>query len=31
MSGIDRLQGDATAPQAEGVKLIVHVCDDLGG
>ncbi|QMU18750.1 macro domain-containing protein [Streptomyces pristinaespiralis] len=23
--------GDATAPQGKGVKLIVHVCNDLGG
>lgn len=31
MSGITYLKGDATAPQAKGVKLIVHVCNDLGG
>ncbi|MET9424498.1 macro domain-containing protein [Streptomyces sp. NPDC006540] len=31
MSGIRYVRGDATAPQAKGVKLIVHVCNDLGG
>lgn len=31
MSGITWLKGDATAPQGKGVKLIVHVCNDLGG
>lgn len=31
MSEITYLKGDATAPQAEGAKLIVHVCNDLGG
>ncbi|WP_203183781.1 macro domain-containing protein [Streptomyces pratensis] len=31
MSGITYVQGDATAPQGKGVKLIVHVCNDLGG
>ncbi|CAM5321854.1 macro domain-containing protein [Streptomyces atroolivaceus] len=31
MSGITYVRGDATAPQAKGVKLIVHVCNDLGG
>ncbi|MFI5529414.1 macro domain-containing protein [Kitasatospora sp. NPDC051853] len=25
------VKGDATAPQAKGPKLIVHVCNDLGG
>jgi O-acetyl-ADP-ribose deacetylase (regulator of RNase III) len=25
------VKGDATAPQAEGNKIIVHVCNDLGG
>ncbi|MFF2806229.1 macro domain-containing protein [Streptomyces sp. NPDC058000] len=24
-------KGDATAPQGKGVKMIVHVCNDLGG
>jgi len=28
---ITYLRGDATAPQAKGVKLIAHVCNDLGG
>ncbi|WP_103535300.1 macro domain-containing protein [Streptomyces sp. SM11] len=31
MSEIIRVRGDATAPQGKGVKLIVHVCNDLGG
>ncbi|MBM7442509.1 macro domain-containing protein [Streptomyces sp. HB132] len=31
MPGITYVQGDATAPQGKGVKLIVHVCNDLGG
>ncbi|MEU4129530.1 macro domain-containing protein [Streptomyces wuyuanensis] len=31
MTGITYLRGDATAPQGKGVKLIVHVCNDLGG
>ncbi|MFB6818428.1 macro domain-containing protein [Streptomyces sp. NPDC056347] len=31
MSGITYIQGDATAPQGKGVKLIAHVCNDLGG
>ncbi|MFE7469085.1 macro domain-containing protein [Streptomyces sp. NPDC057499] len=31
MSGITYIQGDATAPQGKGVKLITHVCNDLGG
>ena len=29
--GITYLKGDATSPQAKGVKLICHVCNDLGG
>ncbi len=28
---ITYLKGDATSPQANGVKLIVHVCNDRGG
>jgi O-acetyl-ADP-ribose deacetylase (regulator of RNase III) len=28
---ITYLKGDATAPQAKGTKLIVHVCNTLGG
>jgi O-acetyl-ADP-ribose deacetylase (regulator of RNase III) len=31
MTGIEYVQGDATAPQGKGVKLIAHVCNDLGG
>ncbi|MFI8006325.1 macro domain-containing protein [Streptomyces sp. NPDC086010] len=31
MPGITYVQGDATAPQGKGAKLIVHVCNDLGG
>ncbi|MER6995537.1 macro domain-containing protein [Streptomyces sp. NPDC000410] len=31
MSGITYVQGDATAPHGKGVKLIAHVCNDLGG
>ncbi|GAA1163085.1 O-acetyl-ADP-ribose deacetylase (regulator of RNase III) [Kitasatospora gansuensis] len=28
---ISYVQGDATAPQGKGVKVIAHVCNDLGG
>lgn len=31
MSEIRYLKGDATCPQAKGVKIIAHVCNDLGG
>ncbi|WP_019631770.1 macro domain-containing protein [Actinomadura atramentaria] len=31
MGGIRFLRGDATVPQAKGVKLIAHVCNDRGG
>ncbi|MFE4175627.1 macro domain-containing protein [Streptomyces sp. NPDC056909] len=31
MSEIGYVRGDATAPQGEGVKLITHVCNDVGG
>ncbi len=31
MEAIIYLKGDATAPQVEGNKLIVHICNDLGG
>ncbi|WP_335932921.1 macro domain-containing protein [Streptomyces sp. PTD5-9] len=31
MSEITYIRGDATAPQGGGVKLIAHVCNDLGG
>ena len=30
MPGITYLRGDATCPQAKGVKVIAHVCNDLG-
>jgi O-acetyl-ADP-ribose deacetylase (regulator of RNase III) len=30
MREITYVQGDATAPQGKGVKVIVHVCNDLG-
>lgn len=30
-TGISYLKGDASAPQGKGVKMIAHVCDDLGG
>jgi len=31
MAGIIYIKGDATCPQAKGVKLISHVCNDIGG
>ncbi|WP_153533129.1 macro domain-containing protein [Actinomadura macrotermitis] len=31
MGSIRYIQGDATSPQAKGVKIIAHVCNDLGG
>ncbi len=31
MNEIHYLKGDATQPQAKGVKIIAHVCNDLGG
>ncbi|MER7953201.1 macro domain-containing protein [Streptomyces sp. NPDC096030] len=31
MSGITYVRGDATAPHGKGVKIIAHVCNDLGG
>ena len=31
MKGIKYLNGDATVPQAEGPKIIAHVCNDIGG
>ncbi|MEU6102809.1 macro domain-containing protein [Streptomyces flaveolus] len=31
MPEIDYVRGDATAPSVKGVKLIAHVCNDLGG
>ena len=31
MTPIQYMKGDATAPQAEGPKIIAHVCNDRGG
>ncbi|WP_044208926.1 macro domain-containing protein [Flammeovirga sp. OC4] len=31
MEKIKYLKGDATSPQAKGVKIIAHICNDLGG
>lgn len=31
MDSIRYLKGDATVPQASGVKVICHICNDLGG
>jgi O-acetyl-ADP-ribose deacetylase (regulator of RNase III) len=31
MSQITYLMGDATCPQAKGLKVICHVCNDIGG
>jgi O-acetyl-ADP-ribose deacetylase (regulator of RNase III) len=31
MSGLRYIKGDATSPQAKGVKIICHVCNDIGG
>jgi O-acetyl-ADP-ribose deacetylase (regulator of RNase III) len=31
MSDVIYIKGDATCPQAKGVKLICHICNDLGG
>ena len=31
MANITYLKGDATCPQAKGVKIICHVCNDIGG
>ncbi|MEV5972391.1 macro domain-containing protein [Streptomyces sp. NPDC051921] len=31
MTGIEYVRGDATAPRGKGVKIIAHVCNDLGG
>ncbi|MFI1260022.1 MULTISPECIES: macro domain-containing protein [Streptomyces] len=30
-TGITYIKGDATAPRGEGIKVITHVCNDLGG
>ena len=31
MSSITYVKGDATCPQAKGIKIIGHVCNDVGG
>ncbi|MFJ5832567.1 hypothetical protein [Streptomyces sp. NPDC093089] len=31
MNGITYVRGDATAPHGKGVKIVAHVCNDLGG
>ncbi|GHG31648.1 macro domain-containing protein [Streptomyces filamentosus] len=31
MTGITYAHGDATAPRGEGVRIVAHVCNDLGG
>jgi O-acetyl-ADP-ribose deacetylase (regulator of RNase III) len=31
VAGIRYIKGDATSPQAKGVKVVAHVCNDLGG
>jgi O-acetyl-ADP-ribose deacetylase (regulator of RNase III) len=31
MKPIHYIQGDATQPQGDGVKIIAHVCNDIGG
>ncbi|MFB6531267.1 MULTISPECIES: macro domain-containing protein [unclassified Streptomyces] len=31
MNGITYVRGDATAPRGEGVRVIAHVCNDVGG
>ncbi len=31
MSQIQYIQGDATAPVGSGTKIIVHICNDIGG
>ncbi len=31
MSATTYVRGDDTAPQGTGVKIIAHVCNDLGG
>ena len=31
MNKIKYIKGDATAPQAKGVKIIAHICNNLGG
>ena len=31
MTEITYIKGDATSPQAKGVKIIAHICNDIGG
>ncbi|MFZ4188001.1 macro domain-containing protein [Streptomyces pseudogriseolus] len=31
MSGITYLRGDATVPSVKGVRIVAHVCNDIGG
>ncbi len=31
MNQIKYIKGDATVPQAKGVKIIAHICNDIGG
>jgi O-acetyl-ADP-ribose deacetylase (regulator of RNase III) len=31
MSAISYVKGDATSPQGEGAKVILHICNDIGG
>ncbi|MET8508753.1 macro domain-containing protein [Streptomyces sp. NPDC004787] len=31
MNAIEYVRGDATAPRGKGVKIVAHVCNDLGG
>jgi len=31
MTGITYRRGDATAPNADGSKIVCHVCNDVGG
>ncbi|GAA1565624.1 macro domain-containing protein [Actinomadura kijaniata] len=31
MEAVRYVRGDATSPQAKGVKVVAHVCNDLGG
>jgi O-acetyl-ADP-ribose deacetylase (regulator of RNase III) len=31
MSEIQYIDGDATCPQAKGIKIICHICNDIGG
>jgi O-acetyl-ADP-ribose deacetylase (regulator of RNase III) len=31
MKTIHYVKGDATAPQAKGIKIIAHICNDIGG